>query len=135
MDLKELETRAKNGEDFPRGLTYAEHTLFGNFRVLYFLLRNKQCSVEDAKKEKQLYLKEYRLMTKLMAQMEDEYEKKRVVYDIINQYGGKEKLPPKVLEKLFRLLDDCLYIDREAVQMMEDSAKYLGMEWEGFDGL
>lgn len=130
MDLIELETRASKGEDYPKGLTFEERELFQNFRVLYFLLRNKQVSSEEAKKEKQLYLMEYKVRKSMCYQYEDDLERKRAIHDIINRYGGYDKIPPTVMEHLLRLLDQCIYINKETSELMEQIDKYLGLEWK-----
>ena len=130
MDLTELETKAKNGEDFPKGISYEEHELFANFRVLYFLLRNKQVTVEEARQEKALYLAEYKVRRQMVEQFKADIECKAIIQDIINRYGGIKDVPPRTLEYLLQVLDGCLYFDKTNTNIMMQIDKYLGVsEW------
>ena len=128
MDLIELESRASKGEDYPKGLTFEERELFENFRVLYFLLHNKQVSPEEAKKEKQLYLMEYNIRKSMVNQYREDIERKAAIYDIINRYGGYDKVPSWVMDKLISLLDNCLYVDKGTEKLISDVNKYLGID-------
>lgn len=133
MDLIELETRAKNGEDYPKGLNFEERELFANFRVLYFLLRNGQVSKENARMEKALYLQEYKIRTNIINQYNEDLQRKTAIHDILNKYGGVRNVPPDVLEQLFKMLDNCLYINKDNNKLMEQVNKYLGLEWTEVD--
>lgn len=128
MDLIELETRASKGEDYPKGLTFEERELFENFRVLYFLLHNKQVSPEEAKKEKQLYLMEYKIRKSMVNQYREDIERKAAINDIVNRYGGYDKVPANVMDKLINLLDNCLYIDKSTNSLIKQVNEYLGLE-------
>jgi hypothetical protein len=114
MDLIELETRAKAGENFPEGITWEEKELFRDFRCLYFMLRSGLCTVGEARAEKAEMLEAYEKRKEFREWMIDATERAAAIDGIINKYGSQADMPHKTWVYLFELFEKCLLPERKS---------------------
>lgn len=108
MDLIELETRAKHGQDYPPDLTWEEKELYRDFRCLYFMLKAKMCTVEEAKTEKAEILKQYEGRKKFRDWVNDSTDRMAAICGIIKRWDDPDKMPRKTWKYVMELFENCL---------------------------